>query len=130
MNRMILASIGLLSAMAAHGWDIAIENQTNNDVRCQILPRMDLGTCSTDCHLTSKMIIVPAKQNSQFQLLVWQENLNPYIVLVIMPEQKPIGWPVLLNAHSQLRFVLEGASELTLYSRADNEQWVQAKMNK
>lgn len=128
LNIVSLLGLGILSGMPVFGWNIAIENQTDTDMRCRVLPRVDVGARLAVSQPTLNMIAVPAKQNSQLHLPVWQENLNPYIVLVLVPPQKPMSWLVELKAHSQLRVVSVGADQLTLYSRINDQQW--AKVDK
>ncbi len=127
MNKVIGVCVGLVSVMAAYGWNIVVENQTEKDVYCQILPRMDIGARATVDDLKLGMMKVMTKQVLQFQLPVWQENLNPYIVFVMMPEQKAAYWTVQLKDHSQLRLVSEDNNQLTIYSRVGNEQWVKVE---
>ena len=124
MKKLIIVYLGLLSFMGAYSWDIVVENQMNNDMACQILPRIDIGGHTTVDTMKLSMIKVAAKQILHYQLPVWQENLNPYIVFVITPEQKIMSWPVQLKDHSQLRCVSEDNNQINLYSRIGDESWV------
>ena len=67
MSALSLLGLAVFGVLPIYGWNIAIENQTDKDLRCQVLPRMDVGSHSTASRLPFNMIMVPAKKNSQFQ---------------------------------------------------------------